>query len=451
MASLAAVVMLGLPSQRIIVQRAKAESALKKANDALQASRTNLEQRVQERTAELLDSNSRLQEQIGRRQEAEEALLRSQRMEAMGQLTGGVAHEFNNLFMVIVGNIESAKESELGDDAQKWLSSALRGAMRGSELTNQLLAFSRKQDLKVEPMNLNSLASSMREMLRLTLGEMISVDTKLADDLWPVMADKTLLESALLNLSINARDAMPKGGKIVIATSNRVVDTHLLNEHPNRAPGDYVMLEVADTGSGVAPENLERVFEPFFTTKEVGEGTGLGLSMVHGFIEQSGGFVDIESQLDQGTKVRIYLPRTEDAVVALRPDQKLGAKVPSIVATVLVVEDDPEVRQIVVRKLSELGCNIIEAKDGVVALSLMAKHPEIDVLFTDVVLPEGLSGPDIAIEALSINPGLKVIFTSGYPEGEINNLGYDDQKPWLIRKPYTKSELADLFTKVLQS
>lgn len=383
--------------------------------------------------------------------EREIRLRQSQKMEAIGQLSGGIAHEFNNLLMVIVGNLEMAMDSVTDDAARKFSSTAMRGAMRGAELTSQLLAFSRKQDLRVEPMDLNSLVNGMREMLQRTLGETVSVESNLVDGAWSVLADRGLMENALLNLSLNARDAMSRGGRITITTLNQSVDDQLLSKHPDAAPGDYVMLEVADTGSGISPEDIDHVFEPFFTTKDVGEGTGLGLSMVHGFIEQSGGFVDIDSQTGKGTSVRVYLPRASDPDISVGAEAQTSAQVPSVVATVLVVEDDPGVREIVVGILSELGCSIIEVDNGKTALSALAENRDIDVLFTDVVLPGGLSGPDIADEARGMMPGLKIVFTSGYPDGEVNDLRYDDEKPWFIRKPYRRSELAELLVKVLQS
>jgi CheY-like chemotaxis protein len=243
---------------------------------------------------------------------------------------------------------------------------------------------------------------------------------------------------------------MPEGGKIAITTANRVVGPELIAKHSNVAPGDYVLLEVADTGSGIAPGDLEHVFEPFFTTKGVGEGTGLGLSMVHGFVEQSGGFVDIESRLGKGTNIRIYLPRAAEPAAGSKADQQSGARIPLVGATVLVVEDDPDVRQIVVGLLSGLGCAIIEAEDGKSAMSRLDEHRDIDVLFTDIVLPGGMGGHDIAAEARRRIPGLKIIFTSGYPDKEFNDLTGDEQTSF-IRKPYRIIELAELLDKVLQS
>jgi PAS domain S-box-containing protein len=383
--------------------------------------------------------------------EREEQLRQSQKMEAVGQLTGGIAHEFNNLLMVIVGNLENASKSVPDSAGRKSISAAMNGAMRAAELTNQLLAFSRKQDLKVEHVDLNALVLGLRDMLERTLGEAVSVGAELADHLWPVLADRSLLESALLNLTLNARDAMPRGGKISITTSNQFVDGRRLAGHPNAAPGEYVVLDVADTGSGIEPEVLERVFEPFFTTKDVGEGTGLGLSMTHGFVEQSGGFVAIESQVGHGTSVRLYLPRAPEPADSAAAGENSVPKALSIDATVLVVEDNQAVRQIVVGILSGLGCATVEAEDGKSALSRLEERPDIDVLFSDVVLPGDLSGPDIAAEARRKIPGLKVVLTSGYPDGEVEGMSSDDEKPWFIRKPYRKSELAEFLMRVVQS
>lgn len=385
------------------------------------------------------------------RKHAEDQLRQAQKMEAVGQLTGGIAHEFNNLLMVIVGNLERTEDQITDDGARNSLSSAMGGAMRAAELTNQLLAFSRKQNLKVENVDLNALVRDIREMLQRTLGETVVVDTKFADEIWPALVDKSMMESALLNLALNARDAMSRGGRITITTSNQSVDGKLFAKIPDIAPGDYVKLEVSDTGTGIAPENLEHVFEPFFTTKDVGKGTGLGLSMVLGFAKQSGGFVDIESQEGKGTSITIYLPRAAEQSNDLATEKQSKEQVLLTGSTVLVVEDDPDVRQIVMESLTELGPTIIEAKDGKTALSQIDEHPEIDVLFTDVVLPGGMSGYDIADVARRNIPTIKIILTSGYPEGEIDKSAPNDEQSWFIRKPYRKAELAELFSQVMRS
>jgi PAS domain S-box-containing protein len=390
---------------------------------------------------------------VTKQKEAERQLRQSQKMEAVGQLTGGIAHEFNNLLMVIVGNLELSLDRLADSSARRFISTAIKGAMRGAELTRQLLAFSRKQDLLAESINLNLLIKNMDDLLQRTLGERIFVNAALAGEVWPVLVDRSLLESVLLNLLLNARDAMPTGGEIGITTSNQFVDGRFLIEHPHITAGEFVMLEVADTGCGIAPETLVHVFEPFFTTKDVGQGTGLGLSMILGFTEQSGGFVDIESELGQGTRVRVYLPRAANEPAALDSGDTGNSnnmKFSPVTATVLVVEDDPGVRKIVVELLAELGCAIIEAGDGMTALSQIDDHRDIDMIFTDIVLPGGLSGIEIVDQARLKNPNLKTILTSGYPEGEI--VGWTGaEHPWFIRKPYRKTELADMLNQVLDA
>jgi len=385
------------------------------------------------------------------RKKAEEQLRQAQKIEAVGQLTGGVAHEFNNLLMVIVGNLEMAMDHNSDARVDEFASLAMKGAMCGAELTQQLLTFSRKQNLKIEQLELNSLVRGTRGMLQRMLGETVSVEIALAENVWPVVADPGLVESALLNLLLNARDAMPQGGKITITTSNRSMDARQLSEHPDVAAGDYVMLEVSDGGVGMSPDILAHVFEPFFATKEVGEGTGLGLSMILGFVDQSAGFVDIESTLGSGTQVRLFLPRAQEQTRTFHQHEISPDGLANVEITVLVVEDDAGVRDLVVHLLSQLGCAVIEAEDGGSALARLRDDPGIDVLFTDVVLPGGMSGPDIAEAARELRPGLKVVFSSGYPDGEVNELGPDGERPWFIRKPYRRSELAEILQRAMNS
>jgi two-component system, cell cycle sensor histidine kinase and response regulator CckA len=351
--------------------------------------------------------------------------------------------------MVIVGNLEMSMDRALDDRTQNFLSTAMKGAMRGAELTSQLLAFSRKQDLSFEKVELNGLVTGMREMLQRTLGETVSVETDLADNLWPINVDAGQVEGALLNLSLNACDAMPRGGRIVIRSSNQSLSAREVEAHLNVTPGEFVLLEVSDNGAGIAPEVLDRVFEPFFTTKDIGEGTGLGLSMVHGFVEQSGGFVEIASSPDRGTKVQIYLPRAGDETGSAVADHSTFAGAHPSRTTVLVVEDDPDVRDLVVLLLTELGCNIVEAEDGVAALRQIDARDDINLLFTDVVLPHGMSGPDVAREAAMRRPDLKIVFTSGYPDREIDQFEWNAEDRRIIRKPYRKADLADMLSEVM--
>ncbi|NQU70590.1 MAG: PAS domain S-box protein, partial [Rhodospirillales bacterium] len=385
------------------------------------------------------------------RKRAEEQLQQSQKMEAVGQLTGGIAHEFNNLLMVIVGNLDLTMGRVTDDRARQFMSFAMDSAMRGADLTSKLLSFSRKQTLRAQDLDLNGLVAGMREMLGPTIGETISVDAELAPDTGSVHADKSLLENVLLNLALNARDSMPTGGSISITTSNRIVDSGQLAAHPGIGPGNYVLMSVTDTGSGMTPDVMEHAIEPFFTTKDVGEGTGLGLSMVHGFVEQSGGFVEIESEPGKGTSIHVYLPRVVGPDIGPEPDIQSDGHVQQVNTTVLVVEDKLDVRKIVAEILSDLGCNVIEAEDGESALARLAERRDIDLLFTDVVLPGGMNGPDIATEARRITPGLKIVLTSGYPDEEFNDLVSDDEFPWFIRKPYRKSEIASLLDRVLRA
>jgi PAS domain S-box-containing protein len=383
--------------------------------------------------------------------QAEEKLHQSQKMEAVGQLTGGVAHEFNNLLMVIVGNLEMTLNRISDETTEGYARTAMKSALRGGELTRQLLAFSRKQDLMVGLVGLNDLVSGMRDMMQLTLGETVSVQIQLSHDVWPIIADAGQLESALLNLALNARDAMPRGGTISIRTENRSPGAELLESFPEADPGEYVMLEIADTGEGMSPEILEQVFDPFFSTKDVGQGTGLGLSMVRGFVEQSGGCLEIDSESGKGTTVRIYLPRTDRQSAVPEPEEEASRAIPRLGATVLVVEDDPDVRELVVLMLSDLECNVLEAADGAQAVSILEQRHDIDVLFSDVVLPGPMSGPDIADAAQRLHPDIKVAFTSGYPDGEFKSRTANGQQPKFISKPYKNDELAEVIASVLGS
>jgi PAS domain S-box-containing protein len=394
-----------------------------------------------------------IQTDVTEERHMQDQLRQAQKMEAVGQLTGGIAHEFNNLLMVIVGNLEMILESPVDDSTRKFVNSAMSGAMRGSELTRQLLAFSRKQELKTARVQSDELVAGMRDMLQRTLGETIAIETVTETGaepaIWPVMADAGQIEGALLNLALNAADAMPQGGTITFTASNQVLGARSLVKHPGLLPGDFVKLDVTDTGCGMPPEVLDRVFEPFFTTKDVGEGTGLGLSMVLGFVEQSGGCMEVHSETGQGTSISIYLPRTGDDAPQARPGEDHAAVKATTGATVLIVEDDPGVRELVVMMLSQLGHKTIEAEDAVAALARLEEHPHVDVLFTDVVLPGGASGVDLVERARTKWPDLKIIYTSGYPDGELPQLSSGNDASF-IRKPYRKGELAQIFEGLLE-
>jgi PAS domain S-box-containing protein len=371
--------------------------------------------------------------------DAESRLHQAQKMDAVGQLTGGVAHDFNNLLTVIIGALDLDPQ-RIPAEMRPALEQALRAAERGAALTHRLLAFSRQQMLVTRSVDFNRLIGDMDELLRRTLGEHVEVELKLAGDLWPALADSGQVENSLLNLAINARDAMPDGGKLTIETSNVYLDDDYASHNAEVAPGDYVMMAVTDTGTGMPEDVLAHVFEPFFTTKEVGKGTGLGLSMIYGFAKQSGGHAKIYSEVGHGTTVRLYLPRlaneSKTEVATVVPSHKGGGE------TILVVEDNPDVRRLVLRQLRDLGYEVIEAANGPQALQILDGGASIDLLFTDVVMPGGMTGRQLAEAAKTRRPDLKTLFTSGYTEDSILRLGKLDPGVRLLSKPYRKHELA---------
>lgn len=411
---------------------------LKRAEAALRELNETLETRVAEGVAE--------------REQMAEALRQAQKMEALGQLTGGVAHDFNNLLQVVVGNLEILQRN-LPEDAarlRRSAANALIGANRAATLTQRLLAFSRRQPLAPQPVMANALVTGMAELLTRTLGETIEFETVQGAGLWRVEADPNQLENAILNLAVNARDAMPEGGKLTIETSNAHIDHAYAAEHAEVKVGQYVVISVSDTGLGMARETVERAFEPFFTTKEVGKGTGLGLSMVYGFVKQSGGHLKLYSEPGEGTTVKIYLPRLmgegheETATAAdLVPDGSSSE-------TILVTEDDDDVRMYSVDALRELGYRVLEAHDAASALRLLERQEgRVDLLFTDVVLAGGVNGQELAARARALRPGLKVLFTTGYARNAIVHHGRLDPGVELITKPFTYADLAVRVREVL--
>lgn len=383
------------------------------------------------------------------RHDAQEALLQAQKMESLGQLTGGIAHDFNNLLGVVSGNLELLREQiDESDDKRGYIDTGLRSVRRGAELTQRLLAFARKQPLRPEYTDLNELIASLTKMLRRSLGERIEVETDLASDAWPTWLDQGQMENVLLNLALNARDAMPQGGKLGIKTENLVLTTELVDARISIPPGNYLKLTVRDNGTGIAPDVLASVFDPFFTTKEVGSGSGLGLSMAHGFVNQSNGHIRIVSQVGKGTDVELYVPRSESPA----PTKISRSSVSSPRGnneTVLVVEDDDDLRDLAVILLSRMGYKTLEAADGSSAIALMEKVDHVDLLFTDVVLPRGISGVDVARKAKERFSDIKVLFTSGYAQSEsfVSELQKDDVE--LIRKPYRTETLAKRLQAVL--
>jgi PAS domain S-box-containing protein len=379
---------------------------------------------------------------LSERKRLEQQLDRSGRLEAVGKLTGGIAHDFNNLLTVIFGNLERALETR--DDiaaAHDAVQRALAAAEHGAELTSQLLAFARQQPLAPAAFDLNQRVRATTDILRRTLGESIDLRSRLAEDLWPALADPARVDSALLNLAINARDAMPKGGVLLVETMNAHLDEMSIAAGEEVATGDYVLLTVSDNGVGMTPEVVARAVEPFFTTKEVGRGSGLGLSMVYGFSRQSGGYFKLYSEPGRGTTARLYLPRA-----ALKPatagPAAAAAPLPGGSETILVVEDEQAVRRIVVAHLGSLGYRVLEAGDGPAAQAILETTPAIDLLFTDVVMPKGMSGQAVAEVARRLQPNIKVLFTTGYTEDAIVHAGRLDPGVLLLPKPYTKAILA---------
>ncbi len=392
---------------------------------------------------------------ISNEKAAEERLIQSQKMEAVGQLTGGVAHEFNNLLQVVSGNIEMLADDVLVDtDQYQRIQAIRRNVVRGSDLTSRLLSFSRRQPLAPKTLVIPEILAGMHELLGQTLIETIEVQVEQTDDIWQAEADPNQLENALLNLALNARDAMPDGGIITISASNIHVDSRMARRFEEVTPGDYVMLSVEDNGTGMTEDEISRAFEPFFTTKDIGKGTGLGLSMVYGFARQSGGFVEIDSTLGLGTAMRLYLPRITNADdVDVIGGMTATDEAPDDTAleggTILLVEDDTDVRESLAAQLDTLGYQVIEAKDGVNALAVLAGGAQIDLLFTDVVMPGGLSGLELARQVSQLRPMLKVLFTTGYSEEALSDAGLLDDGAVVLHKPYTKAILANAISRVL--
>ncbi|MET0660429.1 MAG: response regulator [Steroidobacteraceae bacterium] len=386
---------------------------------------------------------------------AEEALRQSQKMEAVGHLTGGVAHDFNNLLQIVIGNLDTLQR-KLPPDLDRMhraADHAMAGARRAASLTQRLLAFSRRQPLNPRPFDVNGLVAGMTDLLQRTLGELIEIETDLDPELWSVEIDANQLESAVLNLAVNARDAMPSGGTLSIQTGNEDVrDPHLATEL-ELTPGDYVVIRVVDTGAGMPPDVLDRVFEPFFTTKSAGHGTGLGLSQVYGFVTQSGGSIKITSQVEVGTCVCIYLPRHLGIAQQTEEQSPLEAPMSLSRETVLVVEDDPDVRGYTVEAVRALGYHVLEARDGPSALKILSqKHPgSIDLLFSDVVLPGGLDGHSLSMRALELHPQMKVLFATGYAHDVIVHHGRLDPGVQLIAKPFAFHDLASRLRSVLDT
>jgi PAS domain S-box-containing protein len=369
---------------------------------------------------------------ITERKQLEQQLAQAQKLEALGKLTGGIAHDFNNMLSIVIGNLDLVQKSIADPAASRRAKSALDGALRCAEMTQRLLTFARRRPFETKEIDLAAFVPTVVELLRRTIDERIAIDLAVADGLWPIRSDTAQIEAAIVNLALNARDAMPDGGQLAIRLENRRVDQGEVE------PGDYVELTVTDTGTGMPVEVLKRAFEPFFTTKGVGKGTGLGLSTTYGFVKESRGHIEIESTPGAGTSVRILLPRSEAAQSRREGEARCTPTPPAQGETILVVEDDPAVREVAVSALSQLGYRVLEAGTAEAGLDLLDRHAGVRLLFTDLLMPGAMGGRELAREALRRHPELKVLYVSGY--GGAAEL--QDEEIGLIRKPYRGEDLA---------
>jgi len=411
------------------------------------------ERKVEERTAELSAANLLLREESASREAAEAQVRQMQKMEAVGQLTGGVAHDFNNMLAIIIGNLDLAKR-RAGDRARldHVLDQAMEGAKRAAALTQRLLAFARRQALMPQPLDANTLVSGMSDMLTRTLGETVRLQTILSGRVWKLFADAGQLENAIVNLAVNARDAMPDGGRLTIETANATLDDSYARSHSEVVPGDYVLIAVTDTGAGMPREVLDRAFDPFFTTKSIGKGTGLGLSQVFGFVQQSGGHVRLESEPGVGTTVKLYLPRHAAPEAIAEPSTVPENVLPTgrEAEIVLVVEDEDRVRMMSVETLRDLGYSVLQADSGAEALRILEKDVEITMLFTDVVMPD-MNGRKLADAVRAQRPDVKLLFTTGYTRDAIVHDGTLEAGVELLPKPFTIRQLATKVRAVLDA
>ena len=426
--------------------KALIEEREKKAHD--------LEDLVAARTRQLEEANSALRTQMAERERVEASLRQSQKMEAVGQLTGGLAHDFNNMLAGISGSLELTK-SRLSqgriESIDRYITAAQGAVKRAAALTHRLLAFSRRQTLEPKPTNVNRLVTDMEDLIRRTMGPSIHTEVVGAGGLWMTLVDPNQLENALLNLCLNARDAMPDGGRLTIETANKWLDDRAAKDR-DLSPGQYISLCVTDTGTGMAPDIAARVFDPFFTTKPLGEGTGLGLSMIYGFARQSGGQIRVYSEVGKGTTMCLYLPRhddnpeIDDAINFTRAIESTGEG-----EVVMVIDDEPTIRMLIAELLADAGYSAIEASDGPAGLRVLQSSAKIDLLITDVGLPGGMNGRQVADAARTLRPGLKVLFITGYAENAVVGNGQLEKGMHVIAKPFEMERLASKIREMIRS
>ena len=379
----------------------------------------------------------------------QEQLLQAQKMEAIGQLTGGISHDFNNLLTVIVGNLELLEMRIEDEDQRELMTEALEASEMGARLTDRLLAFARRSPLKPKVVDLNKLVLGLTDLLHRTLGEPIDLSTTLSTDLWVTRTDATQIETAIVNLAVNARDAMSDGGKLIVETRNALIDEKYAAAESGLEPGNYVQLSVSDTGAGMTAEIRDRVFEPFFTTKESGHGTGLGLSMVYGFAKQSNGHVTIHSEPGTGTMVNLYLPRHEAAAEIAEPVPAKALDTTLEGELILVVEDDDRLRRLTLTRLKKLGYEVLEAANGPEALTVLEGALSVDLVFTDLVMPGGMSGYDLCEEVRNRGYRVKLLLTSGYAEELAHTDKLESEHLSILRKPYRQADLANRIKQAL--
>lgn len=406
-------------------------------------SAAELENLVQDRTRQLETTNAQLRQEISERKQAEAALQQAQKMEVIGQMTGGVAHDFNNLLTAVLGNLELATRRGRDDNILRFLDGATQAAKRGAKLTSQLLAFSRTQRLQAEPVDLNAIVTKMGDLIFRTIGATVRIETVLEKNLWRATADPSQIESVILNLAVNARDAMPQGGRLTISTANIRLDG---SAQPNELPlGDYVAVSVSDTGTGMTDEVLKKAFEPFFTTKPVGSGTGLGLSQVYGIAKQTGGSVAISTRLGEGTKVSVFLPRTVSSLVPATAEA-VAEPLRRREATILVVDDDADVRGLAMSCLESLGYTVLSADGGQAAIEMVAKEAAIDLVLVDIAMPE-LNGIETIQRILRERGNLPFLYMTGY----VGPTQLDPLEKRVLKKPFTIAELAAKVEEILAS